>query len=415
MELSMRSAAVYPSIPVERGVYIYKRPGRSSWSISITRRGSRVRYSLETQDQASALAIARRRADELLSFKHGMPLAREASIDDLLHHFRRHQELRARPKTQRTNLDNLARVGDFVRATLGITRPLRSSDFSPEIIERYMKHRLDSGLAVATVNRDWQTLRSFFGLATLRRLVPQNPLDLVRQLPMSKRSIPATLSGEEVTRLLVEAARPIGHRGPGLKPGSIGPRLIPLHDLVLFAANTGARLGEIRFLEWKDIELESRQIQLRSREEYMVKDRRDRAVRANGLVLAMLHRRLAERRPEIPWVFPSTVGRPLDPGRVLKQLQAVARRAGLPKTNFNILRHTALTAIAKSGVPNFVLKEMAGHATVRTTERYYIGHLGGRDWEIPEVGKPKLPELSLGTDTFVRNTLEAISLPSAMI
>jgi integrase len=47
------------------------------------------------------------------------------------------------------------------------------------------------------------------------------------------------------------------------------------------------------------------------------------------------------------------------------------RRAGVEVTgNIHILRHTFCTRMAMAGVPTRVIRDMAGHASITTTERY---------------------------------------------
>ena len=176
------------------------------------------------------------------------------------------------------------------------------------------------------------------------------------------------------------------HGRGGKGAGNSRERYTPLHDLILFALNTGARLGEAIYLEWTDVDLEGGLIKILNKPEHLVKDREDRIVRANPILLTMLCRRHAARNAEVRRVFPSMKGAVLDRRNLLREFKIAAKRAGLESANYLVLRHTALTALARSGAPLFVLKEVAGHSSVRTTERYYIGSMGGEGWAVPILG-----------------------------
>jgi integrase len=191
-----------------------------------------------------------------------------------------------------------------------------------------------------------------------------------------------------VVRLLQETKREVAHHGRGGKgKGNSRPRLTPLHDLIIFAANTGARLGEIIHLEWSDVRFEQAEIRILEKDNHHLKDRIERIVGANPLVLGMLRRRHEAKQEGESLVFPSATGTVLDRCNVLRELKIVARRVGLGHVTFLLLRHTALTALARTGVPPFVLRQIAGHATLRTTERYYIGDVGGHLCIPPCIGK----------------------------
>lgn len=376
------------TIPVDRGIFLFRRSGAPWWHLSIYRCGRRTKYALRTRNRSHALMIARQRAEELIGATNQVILSRDPLLESILPQYKQHIELRNVPSTRRLNLDNLDRVCQFIRSRLGKDRPLRLSDFSPDTIEEYMKARLSAGIAGPTVNRDRSTLYTLFRRAARRRMIRLNPIEVVERVPEIRKRLPPTMSANEVERLLQEAVREVDHHGRGGKGrGNSRPRLTPLHDLIIFAANTGARMGEIIHLEWSDVRFDQAEIRILEKEDHQLKDRIERIVGANPLVLGMLRRRHEARKESETLVFPSANGTVLDRCNVLRELKTVARRADLGHATFLLLRHTALTALARAGVPPFVLKQIAGHATLRTTERYYIGDVGGRLCIPPCIGR----------------------------
>lgn len=375
------------AIPVDKGVTIYKRTPEGSWMLHLAAGGRRERRSLHTRRRDLALRIARARAEELVGRRHGLALASDPSIADLMDLYRTHAKLRNRASTQRLNFDNLKRFLDFLRVRLPKPRALRVSDVEPAALEAYMAARLAKGIKPATINRDRCTLSTFFRRAARRGLIRRNPIEAVDPLPGLKKRLPTTLGPEQISRLLEEAERPVPFHGRGGKgAGNSRERLTPLGDLIRTALNSGLRLGELVHLEWADLDWEGRRLRVVNKEEHQLKDREDRVVGANPALMQLLRRRHgALHHPR--WIFPSQAGGLLDRRNLLREFKAAAARAGVPWANFLILRHTALTALARSGAPMLVLREVAGHESTRTTERYYIGSLGGGDWTIPTLGE----------------------------
>jgi integrase len=67
-------------------------------------------------------------------------------------------------------------------------------------------------------------------------------------------------------------------------------------------------------------------------------------------------------------VFPTAVGRPLDPSHLRQRLWArLLASAGLPRIRFHDLRHTCATLPLRAGVPPKVVQETLGHASVTLT------------------------------------------------
>jgi integrase len=375
-------------LSVGAGITLFRKSNSPYWYINESRGGRRVRASLRTRILKQALVIAHQRAEEALSQIHGVPVANDPPFEPVVKLYKEHIELRNRPSTRRLNLDNLARLVKYVRSGVGSPRPLRLSDFNPETLEKYMKSRLERGLSPTTINRERTTWKTMFRRAARRRLIRASPVDLVDPLPEVRHRLPFTLTKEQISRLLEEAMMLVPFHGRGGKgQGNGRTRLTPMRDLVITVLNTGARLGEIAFLEWRDVDWELGRIHLQSKPEYLLKDSEDRTVAANRLLLETLKSRLEELGDEQRWVFPSQNGGPFDRRNLLREFKIIAERAGIPSANWRTLRNTGLSALARSGASMWALKETSGHQDVRTTSRFYIGAMGGESWALPELGR----------------------------
>ena len=90
-------------------------------------------------------------------------------------------------------------------------------------------------------------------------------------------------------------------------------------------------------------------------------------------VQEILSRRFEGRKDEDDTilVFPGRAGRPRDGHNLSETFRRYRREASLPETlHFHSLRHTCASWLASSGVPLLVIKEMMGHADLRTTMQY---------------------------------------------
>jgi integrase len=150
------------------------------------------------------------------------------------------------------------------------------------------------------------------------------------------------------------------------------------HDatILLVAAFTGLRRGELVSLRWRDVDFEASSVHVRESvsagEDSTPKGRRSRTVTMAPQVahaLAPLAPLDAKHSREL--VFPGPLpGRKLDPEALSKRFRLARDRAGVRPLSFHDLRHTFASLLARAGEPVTVIQAEAGHADLRTTERY---------------------------------------------
>jgi len=144
-------------------------------------------------------------------------------------------------------------------------------------------------------------------------------------------------------------------------------------------AKTGLRIGELRAMRWKRINLEKRTLEVASsifRGEFtQPKSRKGlRTIDLDHDTADML-RAWRMKQPEAgedDLVFPSprNSARPFAHNRALERLQKTARALGLPHVTFHQLRHWNATVMDEAGVPMRVMQARLGHSSLHTTERY---------------------------------------------
>jgi len=209
-------------------------------------------------------------------------------------------------------------------------------------IERYKLDRLHL-VTPATVNRELAGLKRLFNLADQWGLhCGRNPVRGVRFLDENNLKI-RTLSESEETTLLAYCSP-------------------YLQDLVRFAIHTGLRLGEILNLRWEEVDLEGGMLHLIVR-----KNRRMLEMPLNDDALGVVKGWHGIRKCEYVFYNPETGGQWKDLWLGLKK---ACRKAGLGDITWHTMRHTFATRLNGKGADIVILKELLGHADIKTTMRY---------------------------------------------
>jgi integrase len=56
--------------------------------------------------------------------------------------------------------------------------------------------------------------------------------------------------------------------------------------------------------------------------------------------------------------------------RIRREWKVAIKKSGVPRLRFNDLRHTALSRLVEKGEDIETVREIAGHASLKTTQRY---------------------------------------------
>jgi integrase len=243
---------------------------------------------------------------------------------------------------------------------------------------RFIREKLESGLAPVTIQTQLSILRRVLTLAHREGLISRNPAarlgELMRRVDRSKASEAKEVDSwtrEEVNNLL----------GLGLDHE---PRFHPALS-VLFS--TGIRRGELLGLKWQDVDFEQRRIHIRRAyvkgEITGPKSGKGRYVAMapglGSLLLDLLgsRRRQAFRKgwPEVPeWVFPSKAGKSIDVNnfeRVWRRLRRRAQKRGVRPLKLHCTRHTWASFALASGKSVRWVADQLGHASPMLTLKTY--------------------------------------------
>lgn len=220
-------------------------------------------------------------------------------------------------------------------------------DISPLLIEKYKLKRLKGGIRPATVNRELSVLKRAFNLAIDWKMTDENPVQKVKFLrqPEPRERV---LTEEEELKLFAACTE-------HLKP------------IILIAIRTGMRKSEIADLRWNQVDLKNKEIEV-----VRTKSGKKRIIPVSEDLFQVL-RMLKDVNGESEFVF-QYVDQETGEMRHLKyfrrSFENVCRRADISGFTFHDLRHTFASRLVRKGVDLITVKDLLGHYSVKTTERY---------------------------------------------
>ncbi len=243
--------------------------------------------------------------------------------------------------------------------------------FDVEDVQALYRRLEAAGVSASVVNRVATVMHRAFQVAIRRRAYQKlNPFGLVDR-PRVARPKTRVLEPAEV-RAFLEAA--------------LGDRYEALWTLLVTA---GLRLGEALALEWGDVDLKKRTLNVRRSflevsgrvelGETKNKTSRRLVTLGKSAVDALgVRQKLAQAEQHgSALIFPTTKGTPLRRSNLRRShFEPICERALLGHLRIHDLRHTMTSLALVQGVPAKVLAERLGHSTTRLTlDRY--SHLIG--------------------------------------
>lgn len=159
------------------------------------------------------------------------------------------------------------------------------------------------------------------------------------------------------------------------------------HDFFLCALRTGLRLGEILALQWGDLDLSGRFIEVQrnlvSGRLTTPKNTKRRRVDMSAKLVEALETRLTAAKaaalksgkPMPSWVFTNTERAPLDGDNLRRRIfEKALTKAKLRHVRIHDLRHTYASLLIQNGESLAYVKEQLGHSSIAITVDVY-GHL----------------------------------------
>ena len=212
-------------------------------------------------------------------------------------------------------------------------------------VKRTMRQK---GYAEGTVDRVLILTRYMFNLMIRWKVgnLKANPCNGVK-LFLPKNGRERFLTKEEITRLME------------VLENSLNPCL---RDIVIFLLLTGARKQEAQRAAWADFDFR--------RGFWLIpetKSGKPRAVPLSDHLVRLLDG--LPSRDNSKWLFPNPkTGKPFV--TVYHSWNAARKEAGLAEVRIHDLRHSFASFLVNSGRSIYEVKELLGHAHIKTTERY---------------------------------------------
>ncbi len=241
----------------------------------------------------------------------------------------------------------LINAGHFTQA-VGLSFPVRKVDVP--LISRVSIELEDAGKSDATINRVVSAVSTVLNHCAFDGLLPTPPKFRRRKENPGRVSF---YTKEEVDRLYHAALDPFMRND--------------LADILVVAAYTGMRQGELLNLRARDIDLGLNTIFVGGRPDNTTKSGDWRSIPIHTHIASILNERLADKQPHHP-LFAADW---LDKDQLLRNFKKVNRFIGKPDEYvFHTLRHSFGTWCAEAGVPIRTLMDLMGHKRIETTLRY---------------------------------------------
>jgi site-specific recombinase XerD len=216
-------------------------------------------------------------------------------------------------------------------------------------VDRCIDAQHQQGLSPATINRRLYALKHFFDFLNDHQVVgaiPVKPSHLLRR----SRALPRTLSTEQLESLFAQIQHPMDKA------------------LFLLMLRGGLRVSEVAQLTLQDIDWSQQAVLVEQG-----KGRKDRRVYLSADAVASLRECLQQRPSGVPgdaafW-NQKRPSRTLSVKAIQKKMARYAKAAGVV-ASCHSLRHTFASNLLEQGAEIVSIRELLGHASISSSERY---------------------------------------------
>lgn len=247
---------------------------------------------------------------------------------------------------------------------------LDCEEITTAMIEKFIFKR--SKVSAYTANSEIKSIRATFNFGKKRKMIDFNPADDIDFLPVEKR-VKYVPSRQDIDKV-IGLANPLTDAG----------------DYLVTICDTLGRMSEINRLEWKDVDLEQRELILYTRKK-KGSHLTPRKVPITNKLYAILSQRYQDRDKSKPWVFwhkyfskkenTYNEGPYKDRKRLMRTL---CEKAGVKYFRFHALRHAGASVMDHNNVPLGAIQSILGHENRSTTE-IYVHALGNSARDAMEV------------------------------
>ncbi len=236
--------------------------------------------------------------------------------------------------------------------------PKSPAAVEPADLRIFLKWIHELGFSAGSQARILSGIKSFYRYCILEQISQTDPTTLL-EAPKRKRTLPDTLSFEEIENLIaqIDLSKPEGTRNKAM-----------LETLY----SCGLRVSELVQLQLSKLYLDLGFVRVRGKGD---KERLvpigDSAIKYIQLYKQTTRTQIQPQRGNEDFVFLNKRGGPLSRVMVFYIIRDLAKRAGINKTvSPHTFRHSFATHLIEGGADLRAVQEMLGHASITTTEIY---------------------------------------------
>jgi len=226
------------------------------------------------------------------------------------------------------------------------------SEIFPLHVNKFMVKRQRDGVKNSTINRELTVLKKMLNLAIEWQFdIKVNPVKKGNFFSEEEYKRDRVLNREEEARLFQAAA-------PHLKP------------ILLCALITGMRYSEIFSIKWENCDFKNRMITIKAESS---KSGKRRMIPINDRLFGELMKlwEINQNRNDFVFLYQDPGTGKLRPVKTVRRaFVAACRRAGIKNLRFHDLRHTFGSRLISKGADPVSVKDLLGHANLKTTEVY---------------------------------------------
>lgn len=336
---------------------VYKdtdRKGETRWRYRFAYNGERHSGSAPkgSNTKRAAERLEREHLERLMERRY---VGRMPTVREFASRFLDHQAARTKPLTQQ---QQRATIEHHVVPRFGA---IKLDRFGLEQIDQLITEWSEVHKP-KTINTRLGTIRRMLSLAVEWDIIPKVPRIRFVRIP---KSTPRWLTDDEAASLVAETE----------------PQW---REMVVVALKTGLRIGELRGLQWADVDLARRVIQVRRTdpgrrtiEATAPKGNRERTVPLSPDAATALRDLRPEKARASEFVWPALLRRQGETRSRARSekgcwhaIDRAAKRARLADVGWHTLRHTYASHLVMRGVPLRQIQTWLGHASITETEKY---------------------------------------------
>lgn len=223
-------------------------------------------------------------------------------------------------------------------------------------IKDYIKYLNKQNEDTRTISHNISVLRSFYKFLLIEKIIKENPMEYI-ELPKTKKSLPKTLSIEEIDKLLnIKLKDAFSYRNKAM---------------LELMYSSGLRVSELINVKTHDIDTSNCIIRI------MGKGSKERIVPLGDYAIKYIEIYLKEYREKLAkremndYLFLNNHGKRMTRQGFFKMLKQQAKINNI-KTEFSphTLRHSFATHLLNGGADLRSIQEMLGHENISTTQIY---------------------------------------------